>query len=127
MVHCWSILLKQKVGSTYCCVQYIEEHFELLDFLVVWYVRRPIFFALGCFFGFIVLCIINNAYCYIFSFLFPIFSSSYDNKEIALNCGSMLRECIKFPTLAKYDIHKLSSAFVYNFQVRCILILLNFV
>eukprot|EP00268_Persea_americana_P061045 TRINITY_DN7668_c0_g1_i1.p1 TRINITY_DN7668_c0_g1~~TRINITY_DN7668_c0_g1_i1.p1 ORF type:complete len:209 (-),score=36.17 TRINITY_DN7668_c0_g1_i1:1174-1800(-) len=27
---------------------------------------------------------------------------SYDNKDIALNCGSMLRECIRFPTLAKY-------------------------
>jgi hypothetical protein len=27
--------------------------------------------------------------------------NSYDNKEIALNCGLMLRECIKFPTLAK--------------------------
>jgi len=36
LVHCWSILLKQKVGSTYCCLQYIENHLELLDFLVVW-------------------------------------------------------------------------------------------
>jgi calcium binding protein 39 len=37
LLHCWSILLKQKVGDTYCCVQYFEEHFELLDSLVVWY------------------------------------------------------------------------------------------
>lgn len=36
LLHCWSILLKQKVGETYCCVQYFEEHFELLDSLVVW-------------------------------------------------------------------------------------------
>ncbi|TXG71850.1 hypothetical protein EZV62_000429 [Acer yangbiense] len=63
LVHCWSILLKQKIGSTHCCVQYIENHFELLDFLVV----------------------------------------CYDNKEVAVNCGNMLRECIKFPTLAKLE------------------------
>lgn len=62
LVHCWSILLRQKVGSSYCCLDYMENHKELLDFLVV----------------------------------------SYDNKDIALNCGSMLRECIRFPTLAKY-------------------------
>ena len=36
LVHCWSILLKQKVGSAYCCLEYIENHLELLDFLVVW-------------------------------------------------------------------------------------------
>lgn len=30
-----------------------------------------------------------------------LFVSSYDNKEIALNCGNMLRDCIRFPTLAK--------------------------
>lgn len=29
------------------------------------------------------------------------FPTRYDNKEIALNCGNMLRECIKFSTLAK--------------------------
>ncbi|KAL0647506.1 hypothetical protein Bca4012_045797 [Brassica carinata] len=68
LLHCWSILLKQKVGEAYCCVQYFEEHFELLDCLVV----------------------------------------CYDNKEIALHCGSMLRECIKFPMpfqdlLTKHD------------------------
>ncbi|KAH0461832.1 hypothetical protein IEQ34_009407 [Dendrobium chrysotoxum] len=60
LVHCWGILLRQKVDSTYCCVEYIENHLDLLDFLVV----------------------------------------CYNNKEIALNCGSMLRECIKYPTLA---------------------------
>ncbi|XP_054787370.1 uncharacterized protein LOC129293430 isoform X4 [Prosopis cineraria] len=60
LVHCWSVLLKQKVDSKYCCVEYLEQHSELLDFLVV----------------------------------------CYDNKEIALTCGLMLRECAKFPTLA---------------------------
>ncbi|KAH7666938.1 Mo25-like protein [Dioscorea alata] len=34
--HCWCILLSQKVGSSYCCVDYIENHVELLDFLIVW-------------------------------------------------------------------------------------------
>ncbi|XP_042037447.1 calcium-binding protein 39-like [Salvia splendens] len=62
LVHCWSILLKQKVDSVNFCEQYMEKHLELLDFLVV----------------------------------------CYDNKEIALTCGHMLRECIKFPTLSKY-------------------------
>ncbi|KAI9194932.1 hypothetical protein LWI28_010226 [Acer negundo] len=75
LVHCWSILLKQKVGSTHCCVQYIENHFELLDFLVV----------------------------------------CYDNKEVAVNCGNMLRECIKFPTLAKYIIESASFQLFFKF------------
>lgn len=75
LVHCWAILLKQKVGSTFCYVQYIEEHFELLDFLVV----------------------------------------CYDNKEIALNCGNMLRECIKFPTLAKYILESASFDLFFKF------------
>ncbi|KAL6841792.1 hypothetical protein ACP4OV_028304 [Aristida adscensionis] len=35
LVHCWSVLLRQKVDESYCCVQYIENHFDLLDFLVV--------------------------------------------------------------------------------------------
>ncbi|XP_042433197.1 putative MO25-like protein At5g47540 isoform X1 [Zingiber officinale] len=61
LVYCWSILLRQNIDSHYCCVEYLESHLELLDFLVV----------------------------------------CYNNKEIALNCGSMLRECIKYPTLAK--------------------------
>ncbi|XP_057956747.1 uncharacterized protein LOC131150174 isoform X2 [Malania oleifera] len=75
LVHCWSILLKQMVGSSYCCVQYIENHFELLDFLVV----------------------------------------CYDNKDIALNCGNMLRECIKFPTLAKYILESASFELFFKF------------
>ncbi|XP_019156948.1 PREDICTED: calcium-binding protein 39 [Ipomoea nil] len=62
LVHCWSIMLKQKVDDSLCCVRYMENHLELLDFLVV----------------------------------------CYDNKEIALHCGNMLRECIKVPSLAKY-------------------------
>ncbi|KAE8076928.1 hypothetical protein FH972_015546 [Carpinus fangiana] len=75
LVHCWSILLKQKVGTTFCCVQYIENHMELLDSLVVW----------------------------------------YDNKEIALNCGNMLRECIKFSTLAKYVLEAPSFELFFKF------------
>ncbi|XP_021904965.1 calcium-binding protein 39 isoform X1 [Carica papaya] len=75
LVHCWSILLKQKVDSTYCCVQYMENHFELLDFLVV----------------------------------------CYDNKEIALHCGNMLRECIKFSTLAKYILESASFQLFFKF------------
>lgn len=75
LVHCWSILLKQKVDSTFCCVQYMENHLELLDFLVV----------------------------------------CYDNKEIALNCGNMLRECIKFPTLAKYILESPSFELFFKF------------
>ncbi|KAJ7954999.1 Calcium-binding protein 39 [Quillaja saponaria] len=75
LVHCWSILLKQKVDTTYCCVEYIEKHFELLDFLVV----------------------------------------CYDNKEIALNCGNMLRDCIKFQTLAKYILESASFGLFFKF------------
>ncbi|WRX19955.1 Mo25-like - like 2 [Theobroma cacao] len=75
LVHCWSILLKQKVDSTYCCVEYIENHLELLDFLVV----------------------------------------CYDNKEIALSCGNMLRECIKFPTLAQYILKSASFVLFFKF------------
>ncbi|KAI4345534.1 hypothetical protein L6164_012648 [Bauhinia variegata] len=75
LVHCWTILLKQKVDSRYFCVEYIEQHFDLLDFLVI----------------------------------------SYDNKEIALNCGIMLRECIKFPTLAKYMLESASFELFFKF------------
>ncbi|RCV14282.1 hypothetical protein SEVIR_2G425100v4 [Setaria viridis] len=74
LVHCWCILLRQKVDESYCCVQYIENHVDLLDFLVV----------------------------------------CYKNLEIALNCGNMLRECIKYPTLAKYILE--SSSFELFFQ-----------
>ncbi|THG04434.1 hypothetical protein TEA_003282 [Camellia sinensis var. sinensis] len=79
LVHCWSILLKQKGDSTYCCVQYLENHLELLDFLVV----------------------------------------SYDNKEIALNCGNILRECIKLPTLANL------SKFLVEKRTQYGLVMLN--
>ncbi|KAG8636659.1 hypothetical protein MANES_15G020600v8 [Manihot esculenta] len=75
LVHCWSMLLKQQVDSKYCSVEYIENNFELLDFLVV----------------------------------------CYDNKEIALNCGLMLRECIKFPTLAKYILESASFELFFKF------------
>ncbi|CAL5183837.1 unnamed protein product [Lathyrus oleraceus] len=75
LVHCWSILLKQKVDSNDCCVEYIEQHFELLDILVVY----------------------------------------YDNKEIALSSGIMLRECIKFPNLAKYILESASFALFFKF------------
>ncbi|KAK8623837.1 hypothetical protein V6N13_065200 [Hibiscus sabdariffa] len=74
LVHCWSILLKQQMDSRYFCVEYIENHMELLDFLV----------------------------------------ACYDNKEIALHCGNMLRECIKFPTLAQYMLN--SGSFVLFFK-----------
>ncbi|KAI7742553.1 hypothetical protein M8C21_033150 [Ambrosia artemisiifolia] len=75
LVQCWSILLKQKVGSTHCCVQYLENHLDLLDFLV----------------------------------------AGYDNKEIALNCGNMLRECIKFPILAKYMLESPSFELFFKY------------
>ncbi|OMO53793.1 Armadillo-like helical [Corchorus capsularis] len=75
LVHCWSILLKQQVDSTYCCVEYIENHLELLDFLVV----------------------------------------CYDNKEIALSCGTMLRECIKFQALAQYILNSASFVLFFKF------------
>lgn len=75
LVHCWSIMLKQKVDSSFCCVQYMERHLELLDFLVV----------------------------------------CYDNKEIALHCGGMLRECIKLPSLAKYILESPSFELFFKF------------
>ncbi|ERN12416.1 hypothetical protein AMTRI_Chr01g114450 [Amborella trichopoda] len=75
LVHCWGTLLRQKVGSSYCCVGYIENHSELLEFLV----------------------------------------TCYDNKEIALNCGNMLRECIKYPILAKYMLESASFELFFKF------------
>ncbi|XP_020976205.1 calcium-binding protein 39 isoform X2 [Arachis ipaensis] len=74
LVHCWTILLKHKVDDKHCCVEYVEQHLELLDFLVV----------------------------------------CYDNKEIALTCGTMLRECIKFQTLSRYILE--SATFVLFFK-----------
>ncbi|KAK6930064.1 Mo25-like, partial [Dillenia turbinata] len=67
---------QQKADSTHCCVQYLDNHSELLDFLVV----------------------------------------CYDNKEIALNCGNMLRECIKFPTLAKYILESPSFELFFKYM-----------
>ncbi|RZB82111.1 Calcium-binding protein 39 isoform C [Glycine soja] len=75
LVHCWSILLKHKVETNYYCVEYIEQHIELLDFLVV----------------------------------------CYDNKDIALSCGIMLRECIKFPSLARYILESASFVLFFKF------------
>ncbi|KAB2065060.1 hypothetical protein ES319_A09G064800v1 [Gossypium barbadense] len=39
----------------------------------------------------------------------------YDNKEIALNCGNMLRECIKFPSLAQYILNSASFVLFFKF------------
>jgi hypothetical protein len=36
LVNCWCILLGQKADEKYFCVKYMEEHVELLDFLVGW-------------------------------------------------------------------------------------------
>ncbi|THU67855.1 hypothetical protein C4D60_Mb05t29080 [Musa balbisiana] len=74
LMHCWSILLRHNVDSRYCCVEYIENHLELLDFLII----------------------------------------CYNNKEIALSCGNMLRECIKYPTLAKCILE--SRSFELSFK-----------
>jgi len=38
----------------------------------------------------------------------------YKNLDIALNCGNMLRECIKYPTLAKYILE--SGSFELFFE-----------
>ncbi|XP_051125954.1 uncharacterized protein LOC127247908 [Andrographis paniculata] len=75
IVHCWSILLKQQVNSVFCCVQYMENHLELLDFLV----------------------------------------ACYDNKDIALTCGHLLRECIKLPSLSTYLLESPSFGLFFKF------------
>eukprot|EP00262_Sarcandra_glabra_P013217 TRINITY_DN3621_c0_g1_i2.p1 TRINITY_DN3621_c0_g1~~TRINITY_DN3621_c0_g1_i2.p1 ORF type:complete len:341 (+),score=57.23 TRINITY_DN3621_c0_g1_i2:113-1135(+) len=75
LVHCWCILVRQMVDSSYCCLDYIENHLELLDFLV----------------------------------------ACYDNTDIALNCGNMLRECIKYPTLAKYILESPSFELFFKY------------
>ncbi|KAF7837204.1 calcium-binding protein 39 [Senna tora] len=97
LIHCWSILLKQKVDSKYCCVEYIEQHPELLDFLVVCFNCNHAADASGDV-GIAMLAL-----------------HSYDNKEIALNCGIMLRECIKFPALAKYLLESPSFELFFKF------------
>ncbi|KAK9673225.1 hypothetical protein RND81_12G154500 [Saponaria officinalis] len=75
LVLCWSVILRQEVDDSNCCVDYIENHLELLDFLVV----------------------------------------CYDNKDVALTCGSMLRECIKFRSLAKYILDSASFHFFFKY------------
>lgn len=75
LVLCWSILLKHQVDSVYCCAQYMENHPDLLDFLV----------------------------------------AGYDDKEIALNCGNMLRECIKLPSHAKYVLESPSFELFFKY------------
>jgi len=75
LVHIWSTLLRQKFGSSNCCLEYIESHTELLDFLV----------------------------------------SCYENKDTALNCGSMLRECAKYPTLSKYLLESASFELFFKY------------
>ncbi|KAF5950872.1 hypothetical protein HYC85_012865 [Camellia sinensis] len=39
----------------------------------------------------------------------------YDNKEIALNCGNVLRECIKLPTFAKYILESPSFELFFKY------------
>lgn len=75
IVHCWCILLKQTVGSSCCCVDYIESHSDLLDFLVV----------------------------------------CYNNKDIALSCGHLLRECIKYSTLTRYLLESASLELFFKY------------
>ncbi|XVF28476.1 hypothetical protein REPUB_Repub15cG0032500 [Reevesia pubescens] len=110
LVHCWSILLKQKVDSTYCCVEYIANHLELLDFLVVWMALTSMYAEITC----TKSCVIASLKLGVQD-LFLSFASSYDNKEIAINCGNMLRECIKFPTLAQYMLKSASFVLFFKF------------
>ncbi|KAB5537417.1 hypothetical protein DKX38_014950 [Salix brachista] len=111
LVLCWSILLKQMVDSRYCSVQYIENHFELLDFLVVWSLVYCdylfIVWASNLFVAFLSAALLMN--------LMLKKETGYDNKEIALNCGLILRECIKFPTLAKYILESASFELFFKF------------
>ena len=37
--------------------------------------------------------------------IFVFSNGSYENQEIALNCGMMLRECCRFESLAKILLH----------------------
>ncbi|XP_024538775.1 calcium-binding protein 39 isoform X2 [Selaginella moellendorffii] len=64
-VQVWCILLRQKGGLAVHC---LENHPELLDFLI----------------------------------------SCYQNKDTALNCGVMLRECSRFASLAAYMLESAS-------------------
>jgi calcium binding protein 39 len=40
---------------------------------------------------------------------------SYDNQEIALNCGMILRECIRHESLAKIILYHANSAYFWKF------------
>ncbi|GLJ07472.1 hypothetical protein SUGI_0067880 [Cryptomeria japonica] len=75
VVTIWCTLLSQKVSPTNHCLEYMDKHTELIDFLV----------------------------------------SCYENKETALNCGSMLRECTKYPTLAKYMLESASFELFFKY------------
>lgn len=73
-VQIWGALLRQ-VGSSNGCLEYMENHMQLLDFLV--------------------LC--------------------YQNKDAALNAGNMLRDCIRYPSLAKYLLESSSFDLFFNY------------
>ncbi|KAJ7543832.1 hypothetical protein O6H91_09G054300 [Diphasiastrum complanatum] len=74
-VQIWCALLRPTVGTSQSVLYYIENHPELLDFLI----------------------------------------SCYENKEIALNCGSMLRECARYPTLVKYMLSSASFELFFKY------------
>ncbi|CAM6121586.1 unnamed protein product [Calypogeia fissa] len=74
-VNIWCTLLRQTVGGKQLCLELIEQHTELIDFLV----------------------------------------SCYETKEIALNCGNMLRECARYPTLAKYMLESASFELFFKY------------
>ncbi|CAI0466498.1 unnamed protein product [Linum tenue] len=107
LVHCWSILLKHKVESTHSCVEYIENHLELLDFLVVSGIASIV--AQDLYLRVLIKFSVTT-----WDLFLPLFTS-YDSKEIALNCGQMLRECIKFPTLAKYILESACFELFFKF------------
>ncbi|XP_078435741.1 mo25 family protein [Wolffia australiana] len=75
LAHCWGIFLRQTVGSHHCCVDYIVDHADLLDFVV------------GC----------------------------YNNRDVAVSCGNVLRECIKYPALAKYMLESKSLDLFFKY------------
>ncbi|XP_051152874.1 putative MO25-like protein At5g47540 [Andrographis paniculata] len=47
--------------------------------------------------------------------LLDILIAGYDDKEIALHCGNMLRECIKLPTFAKYILESPSFELFFKY------------
>ncbi|KAH7299887.1 hypothetical protein KP509_24G035000 [Ceratopteris richardii] len=71
----WSVLLRQKIGSSECCLEYLENHLHLLDLLVI----------------------------------------CYQSKDAALNAGSMLRECARYPTLVKYLLESSSFDLFFDY------------